>query len=425
MRLVWALSAVILGCGAWPLSSASAQTIPIKHVVFIIKENRSFDNFFATFPGANGATTGKHNGVEVRLQEGLTKSCDLAHSWPDSVRDIDNGAMDGFQLSKIRMKNAYVTLHEKDIPNYWAYARNFALADNFFSAMRGPSFPQHVYLAAADSNHIEGGPTAQKGKTQAWGCDSQPGTTARQVDPATGAITNIFPCFDIPVLPDLLNNAGNTWRYYSATPQQYGFIWSVLDSIKHIRYGNQWTTNVLPVENFQQDVQNGQLADVTWITPMGGYSDHPPNDVCQGEGWAVQVMNAIMQSQFWNSTTVFITWDDWGGYYDHVSPPTVDYFGLGMRVPFLIISPWVKHGTATQPLVQHGLYEFSSMLGFAETVFNLPNLTNRDKSADNLMDAFDFNQQPLPPLVLTPRKCANGPPVVCGPLPHGPDDDGD
>src|SRR5580704_17888390 len=98
---------------------------------------------------------------------------------------------------------------------------------------------------------------------------------------------------------------------------------------------------------------------------MGGYSDHPPNDVCQGEGWVVQVMNAIMQSQFWNSTTVFITWDDWGGYYDHVSPPTVDYFGLGMRVPFLIISPWVKHGTATQPLVQHGLYEFSSMLGFA------------------------------------------------------------
>jgi len=177
------------------------------------------------------------------------------------------------------------------------------------------------------------------------------------------------------------------------------------------------------VNNFISDVQHGQLADVTWITPVGNYSDHPPNTVCVGEGWTVQIINAIMQSSFWDSTAIFLTWDDFGGYYDHVPPPTADYFGLGIRVPTIIISPYVKHGTPSQPLVQHGVYEFSSMLTFAETVFNLSPLTLRDKLSSNMVEAFDFNQTPIPPLVLTPRQCPKTKSLPIVPL--GTDDDGD
>ncbi len=198
-----------------------------------------------------------------------------------------------------------------------------------------------------------------------------------------------------------MNTAGLTWRYYSATSTQYGYIWSVLDAIGHIRNGNQWGTNVVPVNNFETDVQT-QLADVTWITPVGTFSDHPDPklSICAGEGWSVKIINAIMNSPFWNSTAIFLVWDDFGGFYDHVPPPSVDYFGLGIRVPLLVISPYVKAGT-----VQHGLAEVSSLLSFSEKVFNLPPLTQRDKNANNLMDMFDFNQQPLQPLILTPRKC--------------------
>ncbi len=239
------------------------------------------------------------------------------------------------------------------------------------------------------------------------------------MDPSNGQYSHIFPCVDIPTLPDELNTAGRTWRYYTAISTQYGYIWSVLDAINHIRYGDQWSTNVRPVNNFVSDVQR-HLADVTWITPPGDDSDHPgPKlNLCVGEGWSVEIINAIMNSPFWNSTVIFLTWDDFGGFYDHVPPPTVDYFGLGIRVPLLVISPYVKAGT-----VQHGLSGATSLLRFAETVFNLPPLTHRDKRANNLMDMFNFNQKPLAPLILAPRKC---PKVKMLPSqPHSEEDDGD
>ena len=190
------------------------------------------------------------------------------------------------------------------------------------------------------------------------------------------------------------------WRYYSTPYPDYGFIWSILDSISHIRYGGQWDSNVLDVKNFTNDIQNGQLADVTWITPNFTNSDHPPANVCTGEGWSVEIINAIMQSQFWNSTAIFLTWDDFGGFNDHVPPPAVDYFGLGIRVPLIILSPYVKAGT-----VHHSVFEFSSLLSFTEKLFNLPPMTERDQKADDMMKAFDFTQSPLPPLILTPRQC--------------------
>jgi len=396
--------------------SCAAQTNPIKHVVIIIKENRSFDNYFGTFPGANGATYGMAGSKRIPLKHAQLESQDLPHGFKESLEAIDGGKMDGFYHLAAH-DASYVQFHKEDIPNYWKYAQKFALADNFFSSMYGGSFPNHMYFAAASSDDIVGNPSGQKQHPQAWGCDSLPGTYVIQVDPINGQRNNIFPCVDIPTLPDELNAAGHTWRYYSADRTAYGFIWSVLDAISHIRYGDQWSTNVLNVNNFANDVANGQLADVTWITPTGPVSDHPPMSVCTGEGWSVQIINAIMNSQFWDSTAIFLTWDDFGGYYDHVPPPNVDYFGLGIRVPLIIISPYVVPGT-----VHHTVFEFSSLLSFSEKLFGLPPLTQRDKEADDMMRAFDFNQKALPPLILTPRKCPNTKHVSSKPLP---DDDGD
>ncbi len=402
--------------------SSSARTMPIQHVVIIIKENRSFDHMFGTFPGANGATTGMAGSKKIALGHAQLVQGKLAHGWGNSIAAIDSGKMDGFYRYAPHYA-AYVQFQQTDIPNYWLYAQNFVLADNFFSSMYGGSFPNHLYFAAADSDDISDNPTGETNKPAAWGCDSNPGTTAPTKDPVTGQYGHVFPCVDIPTLPDELNAAGRTWRYYSATSTQYGYIWSVLDAINHIRNGDQWDTNVLPVNNFADDVQT-QLADVTWITPPGNYSDHPgPKlNLCVGEGWSVQIINAIMNSPFWNSTAIFLVWDDFGGFYDHVPPPTVDYFGVGIRVPLLVISPYVKAGT-----VQHGLTEVSSLLRFSEKVFNLPPITQRDKQANDLMDMFNFNQQPLSPLILTPRQCPRLSDSTAGQMLEGDDgdDDGD
>jgi len=384
--------------------------------VIIIKENRSFDNYFGTFPGANGATSGMAGSKQIPLGHDALSSRDIIHGWIAANTAIDGGKMDGFYKLAANYAS-YVQFQQGDIPNYWQYAQTFTLADNFFESNLGPSFPNHVYFAAADSDDIISNPINEpENGNAAWGCDSASTAYVKQANPKTGKITNIFPCFDIPTLPDSLDAAGLAWRYYSASPGQYGFTWSVLDAIKHIRYGSQWTTNVLPVGNFIHDVQT-ELAPVTWITPPGTFSDHPPNNVCAGEGWTVNIVNAIMQSPFWNSTAIFIAWDDFGGYYDHVPPPSVDYFGLGIRVPLLIISPYVNAGT-----VQHEVSDFSSLLAFTESVSGLPPLRQRDKIANNLMGAFNFNQQPLPPLILNPRKC---PKVRQLPIEPLPDDDGD
>jgi phospholipase C len=400
--------------------SSSAQTLPIQHIVIIIKENRSFDHLFGTFPGANGATTGLAGSKKIRLKHAKLVQVGLGHSWLDSVNAIDQGKMDGFYLNAPKYR-AYVQFHQTDIPNYWLYAQNFVLADNFFSSMYGGSFPNHLYFAAADSDDISDNPVGEKDKPARWGCDSTPGARVPTRDPSTGNISHIFPCVDIPTLPDEMNAAGLSWRYYSSTSTQYGYIWSVLDAINHIRNGDQWDTNVLPVNNFETDVQT-QLADVTWITPPGNYSDHPGEklNLCVGEGWSVQIINAIMNSPFWNSTAIFLTWDDFGGFYDHLPPPTVDYFGVGIRVPLLVISPYVKAGT-----VQHGLSEVTSLLRFSEKVFNLASITERDKKTNDLMDMFNFNQQPLSPLILTPRKCPQVKALPVDPQDSGSDDDGD
>jgi phospholipase C len=158
---------------------------------------------------------------------------------------------------------------------------------------------------------------------------------------------------------------------------------------------------VVPTEQFVQDAQNGELPAVSWLVTSVGLSEHPPASVCMGENWTVEQLNALMQGPEWDSTVVFLTWDDFGGFYDHVAPPVADNFGFGPRVPLLIISPWVKRAHIT-----HNTLEFSSVLKFIEERFDLDPLTERDEDANDLIDSFDFDHRPLEPLILSTRQCS-------------------
>lgn len=382
------------------IKAANAGMEKIEHVVFIIKENRTFDNYFGTFPGADGATSGTISTGEV-IPLGPTGDRtprDISHSYQSAITAIDGGAMDQFDLIPGGNQDgdflAYTQLTESDIPNYFALARYFTLGDAMFSSLTGPSFPNHLYTVGAQS----GGAINNPNQGGTWGCDSDDTTTVQVMD-ESGNISRQFPCFDFATLVDSLQNAGLTWKYYAPGQGQSGYIWSALDAISHIRFSDLWQQNVVPPSQFITDAKNGNLPNVSWIV-VGNGSEHPPGSSCVGENLTVRQLNAVMQGPQWNSTAVFITWDDFGGFYDHVPPPQVDNFGFGPRVPLLVVSPYAKPGN-----ISHTVYEFSSLLTFVETRWNLPALTDRDSFANDLFDTFDFGQQPLAPLPLQERVC--------------------
>jgi len=380
----------------------------IKHVVFIVKENRTFDNYFGTFPGADGATTGTISTGDV-IALGHTPDMtpnDIDHSFQAAVKAIDGGNMDQFDLIAGGNTDidgtplAYTQYTEDDIPNYFNYARNFVLADEFFSSLTGPSFPNHLYTVGAQSGGAFNNPANSAGR---WGCDAPANSRVAVMD-ADDNISHVYPCFDFDTLADRLEERGLTWKYYAPNQNQSGYIWSAFDAIQHIRLTDLWTQHVLPTEQFIIDAQNGQLPAVSWLVTKSGQSEHPPASVCVGENWTVEQLNALMQGPEWDSTVVFLTWDDFGGFYDHVPPPVVDNFGFGPRVPMLIISPWVKAG-----LITHTTLEFSSVLKFIEERFRLDPLTQRDLDANEIFDVFDFDQYPLSPLILDTRDCGGAP----------------
>jgi phospholipase C len=220
-----------------------------------------------------------------------------------------------------------------------------------------------------------------------------------------GTKEDVLPCFDFPTIGDLLLDAGIDWRYYAADETQSGYIWSAYCTIEHIRNSDLWERHVHPVDNLVADIQAAQLPAVTWVTPVFGQSDHPKfqSSLCEGESWATEVINAIMQSPMWPETAIFLTWDEWGGFYDHVPPPQVDEFGLGIRVPLLTISPYAKEGE-----VDKNQGEFCSFMRFIEDNWSLPSLTERDANAGSLESAFDFDQSPRPPEPLPLRDCPDG-----------------
>jgi len=368
----------------------------IKHIVFIIKENRSFDNYFGTFPGADGATQGKvSTGQTIPLGHTPDKTHDIGHSWIDAHTAVHGGKMDRFDLVFMGSDlSPYTQMRQSDIPNYFAYAHQFVLADRMFSSLEGPSMPNHLYTVGAQSGGVISNPNGSP--NGAWGCDSD-STALVSVMDRNGNVTQQYPCFDFQTMADSLQNAGISWKYYAPGFGQNGYQWSALDAIRHIRNGSLWNSNVVSDTQFLVDAQNGNLPAVSWVI-SGPTSEHPPDSTCLGENWTVQQINAIMQGPDWDSTAIFVTWDDFGGFYDHVPPPGLDRYGLGPRVPLLIISPYAK-----QSFVSHTQYEFSSFLKLVENRFNLAPLTARDAASNDMTDSFNFRQPPRPPFVLQPR----------------------
>ena len=378
----------------------------IQHIVFIVKENRSFDNFFGTFPGADGTTTAIiSTGEEIQLGHTPDRTAhDLGHEWEDTHLAMDDGRMDRFDLvtnGNVKGDMLSVSQHlDSDIPNYWNYAEHFALADHMFSSLAGPSFPNHLYTVAAQSGGVFTNPNSLN-----WGCDAAPNVTAGVMD-ADGNTSRVYPCFEYQTMADRLETASVSWRYYAPVRGQQGYIWSTLNAIGHIRRTSLWADRVLTDEQFLADASSGSLPAMSWLVPDFKVSDHPSLaafgsvSVCEGENWTVRHINAIMQGGNWPSTIVVLVWDDFGGFYDHVPPPRIDTYGLGPRVPMIVLSPYVKEGS-----VSHTVYEMSSVLQLIENRFNVKALTQRDVEANSLLDMFDFTQPPAPPYILTLRDC--------------------
>lgn len=383
-----------------PSSSPLPGQNKISHVVFIIQENRSFDNLFHGFAGADYASSGPiHTGTTVPLAEvALSSPYDLDHGYQDARQGMDGGKMDGFDLVPWLYPGgkppsyvpppypAYAYVRRSDVRPYFSLAGSYVLADKFFSSDADGSFVGHQYLIAGQAAASWGMPAHVP-----WGCDSTNNYIG--VLDANGKISNKTqtPCFDYPTLADELNAKRLAWRYYAPPSGDSAYIWSAFDAVRGIRNGPDWVNNVIaPQTRFLDDVQAGKLATVTWIVPSAVDSDHPGIQSATGPSWVSSLVNAVGTSPFWKSTAIFILWDDWGGYYDHVSPPQLDYDGLGMRVPLIVVSPY-----AHAHRVAHTQYEFGTLLKFVEQTFGLKALAASDTRANPLgTDVFDFKGQP-------------------------------
>jgi phospholipase C len=384
-----------LGCNAHQVAVNSSlpvsapvvsSTTPIQHIVVIMQENRSFDNLFNGFPGADTVRTGMFRGTVVPLKPTpLGGGADLDHSHSGWWQEWNGGAMDNFGSSTNLLPYSYI--NPAEVAPYWTLARNFTLGDRMFQSNTGPSFVAHQYLIAGQS-----GGASENPDSSVWGCGAAANARVPLVGPNGTDLPGVFPCFDYQTMGDLLDAKGITWRYYapSATSDSY-FVVSAYQAIRHIFFGPDWNNNVIsPETTVLSDIAGGQLAQVTWIVPSSANSDHP-GAPAQGPDWVASIVNAIAKSEFWSSTAIFITWDDWGGWYDHVPPPQIDNMGLGFRVPLIVVSPYAKHG-----YVSHVTHESGSFLRFTEQDFNLPSLDTRDSVADDLSDCFDFTQTPAP-----------------------------
>jgi phospholipase C len=409
--------------GAYAGSSTLSvlHTSEIKHVVIFIKENRSFDNYFGQFPGATGATTGlTSTGAVVPLVPAPDmEASDLCHEAICINTAINGGQMNQFDLMQDSVKHytaipnlrSYVQFSENGIPNYWAYASTYTLADHMFSSISGPSFPNHLYTIAAQSAGVNSAPfmllpdgTYIQSDTM-WGCDMPSGWMVQVISPNSPKATKAYPCFDFPTLGDMVDaahaiNPAITWRSYAPTLGELGYVWNAYSGINHIRNGPDWNANVVPATQFITDAESGNLPSLSWVVNDFQTSEHPPYSVCEGENDSVNRINAVMQGPDWGSTAILITWDDFGGFYDSVAPPQITTYGLSIRLPLLIISPYAKPA-----YISHTVYSFESLLSFAENILNLDPLMQADVTANNLGDSFDFAQTPVPPLILQPRTC--------------------
>jgi phospholipase C len=465
-----------LGLGALVLAACSSTTPPsasptplhsgdpngigkIRHVIVIMQENRSFDEYFGTYPGAEG----------IPMQEGRPAVCvtdpqtghcihpyhdaaDLNHGGPhgekNAAADINGGKMDGFVGEAEGAKAActapfdpacgsgadgsttdvmgYKT--ESDIPNYWAYAHNYVLQDHMFQPNASWSLPQHLFMVSEWSAKCS---TVDDPKS----CvnELQSPSNPDKKKNAGGPAPN-YPWTDLTYL---LHRGNVSWRYYveggtepdcadasaatcPAVPQKAKTpgIWNPLPYFTTVKQDGE-VGNVTDVSNYYRAAREGTLPAVSWVTPAGVHSEHPPGLVTAGQAWTTSLINAAMQGKDWDSTAIFLSWDDWGGFYDHVTPPSVDSNGYGLRVPGLVISPYARHGFIDHQVLSHDAYvKFieDDFLGGARLDPSTdgrpdprPDVRENAPQLGDLAKDFDFTQTPQKPLVLSPAPGAPPP----------------
>jgi phospholipase C len=430
-RLLPAIALPVLGLvvvnqlvGSAPSGASSVipgeRQTPLEHIVIIHKENRSFDHYFGTFPGANGATRGEmSDGTEIDLVQALDPMPqDIGHNTDDWPLAYNGGEMNGFDLQRDAFTPegypvAYSQMDEAQIPNYWAYARRYGLGDNYFHDFQGASFANNLFRFAAQTGREDPAlgqraayslPSAiYRPTSDRWGCDNSADALVEMMAP-TDELTNAFPCFGFRALPNILAENGVSWHLY-ADEKDRSFVLNSLVAIAKVRYDPELWANLVPFSSFVTDALSGDLPAVSWVQSID--HEHPmTSTVCDGENEVVEMVDAVMNGPLWNSTAILITYDEWGGFYDHVAPPVVDNLSYGFRAPVLVISPWVKYGDGSDGgYISSEFYSHASPLKLVEINWNLPSLNSRDAGANGLTDFFDFQQTPKGPLILSERSC--------------------
>jgi phospholipase C len=397
-----------------PSPEAPAGLEKIQHFVFIMQENRSFDSYFGTYPGADGIPQGvsfvdPHDGSKVSPYHDTDDiNRGGPHGWDNAQADIDKGKMDGFLTESYKGRNADGTAfnpnvatgqnakdvmgwHDyREIPNYWNYARLYVLQDRMFESVASYSLPAHLYMLAAQS----GGYVDYN----------------KQRMPTT---------YNFPEITELLTSGKIDWKYYVTSgklpdteddhvvgsqseeeqnPDKYT-LWNPLPAFPKVQDDPAQRSRLQGTSQFYKDAMDGNLPQVSWVIPSGAVSEHPPAGVREGMAYVTGLVNAAMEGPDWNSTAIFISWDDWGGFYDHVAPPQVDEYGLGIRVPGLVISPFAR-----QNYIDHNTYSFESWLKIVEERFDVNPMTARDTKALDMIDAFDFSQTPRQHIILAPTR---------------------
>jgi phospholipase C len=390
----------------------------IDHFVFIMQENRSFDSYFGTYPGADGIPPGtalpnpKTGAMVASYHDTSDVNRGGPHIWSNAQGDIDGGKMDGFlvqsykgvgplavpatqnfdpNLTPARDPRDVMGYHDwHEIPNYWDYAKLYVLQDKMFESVASYSLPAHLYMLAAQSGGYLGGFV-------------------------NGTFQPKPQSYDFPEITELLGSGKIDWKYYVTAgtipdnedgqvvgtqtqqlqdPKKYT-LWNPLPAFPAVRGNPQQWNRLVATDQFYTDCKAGTLPQVSWVIPSGAVSEHPPAGVREGMAYVTGLVNAVMSSPDWQHTAIFICWDDWGGFYDHVVPPKVDAYGYGIRVPGLIISPYAKQG-----YIDHNTYSFESWLKIVEERYGVAPMTARDRGAADMLAAFDFTQTPRAPVLL-------------------------
>ena len=424
------------GCSGF--STAENTTSPttlqgkFQHVVIIFQENRTPDNLFhdpvLIANGADIASSGVNSlGQTLPLTPTpLGINYDLSHTHDSFLAMFDGGKMDGADQIPIACyvgpcpsNPQFMYVQASDIGPYFQLAEQYTFGDRMFQTNQGPSFPAHQFILSGTS-----APTATSNEFVAdnavgeYGCTATPTSGVPLITPQGSEAQWIYPCFEHPTLTDELNANMVSWRYYSppGVADGWGGLWTAPNAIQHMCgpnvpppnatacLGGDWVNNVVlyTTQNpapILADISSGQLAAVSWVMPAGQNSDHA-GDASRtgGPSWVASIVNAIGTSPYWSNTAIIITWDDWGGWFDHVAPPGPPKDGTGwgigyvygFRVPLIVVSPYAKAG-----YISHVNHDFGSILNFIEQVFGLPSLGYADARADDLSDCFDLNQAPI------------------------------